>query len=212
MISTIFIGFSFLANLFSTQPAQPERALLAEKSYSLEYRYPDKWVSNVFKDNILLALYYLRGNEKSSNVNWTEVEKPFHYEFGLEKDKTFAFQGDVLPEFEGRVSKTTGSNFSSYEGYKSDGWLIGDGVCQLASFINMAARQAGLSVLSPTNHNFAAIPEVPKEYGVAIFAHNPMQNLYVTNNKNGKITIAFDYKNDILTIRIYERKTADNGI
>lgn len=202
MIQNVLIGISLLTNLFPVQQQEPSVNVLSERNFNLEERYPDKWVSNVFKDNILLTLYYLRGNEKTQNVDWAEVQKPFHYEFKLKKDKVFAFHEDVLPQFEGKVVKTTNSHFNSYEGFKSDGWLIGDGVCHLASFINMAARDAGLNVLSPVNHNFAAIPQVPWEYGVSIFSSQKQQNLYVTNNKEAEIALAFDYKDAILKVSV----------
>lgn len=205
MFQTIFIGISLLSNLFPSETPKPAANVLAERSFSMEERYPDKWVSNVFKDNILLSLYYLRGNEKTQNVNWTEVQKPFHYEFKLEKDETFAFHENVLPEYEAKLAKTTNSKFNSYEGFKSDGWLIGDGVCHLASFINWVARDAGLDVFSPVNHNFAAIPEVPWEYGVSVFSTSQVQNLYVRNNKEEKIAIAFDYKDGILKVSVLEQ-------
>lgn len=55
------------------------------------------------------------------------------------------------------------------EGLISDGYLTGDCVCHLASLIYWAARDAGLTALAPTNHDFTTIPEVPKEYGVSIY-------------------------------------------
>ncbi len=184
--------------------------ILAQRSFSLEYRYPDKWVSEIFKDNILLALAYLRGYSKTEEMNWTAVEKPFHYEFILKPGEVFAFHDDVLPQYQEHIVKTTGSHFIWNEGYKSDGWLIGDGVCHLASFINWVARDAGLDVLSPTNHDFAAIPEVPREYGVAIFAvpgmhgSDELQNLYVKNNHTHDITFVFDYNGKDLKVSVKE--------
>lgn len=200
---TIFIGISLISNLFSN-PSAPEPKILAQKEYSLENRQQDRWVNGVFKDNILLTLYYLRGNKVTQNVDWEEVNKPFRYEFKLEKNKTFAFHDVVLPEFEEKIVKTTNSKFTSYEGFKDDGWLIGDGVCHLASFINMAAREAGLDVLSPVRHDFAAIPQVPWDFGVSIFSTQGQQNLYVTNNKEAEIAIAFDYKDGILKLSVLE--------
>lgn len=210
MFPTLFIGIPLLSNLFAPQPSKPAENVLAEKSFSMGYRYPDQWVSNVFKDNILLTLYYLRGNPKTQEVNWTAVERPFHYEIKIPKGKTFAFHEDVLPEYKDKIVKTTDSHFNSYEGFKSDGWLVGDGVCQLASFINMAARAAGLDVLSPTNHNFAAIPQVPREFGVAIYDvpgqnySNELQNLYVTNNRGKETSLAFDFDGKNLKVSVTE--------
>lgn len=152
----------------------------------------------------------MRGIVKDSKVNWNEVEKPFHYEFKLDKNQVFAFHDDVLPQYKDEVVKTTNAHFNSIEGFKSDGWLVGDGVCHLASLINWAARAAGLDVLSPTNHDFAKINEVPREFGVAIYDvpgqtySNEMQNLYVKNNKNKEISIAFDYNGTDLKVSVLE--------
>ncbi len=207
MFQTIFIGITLLSNIFVSSPSAVQKdQILGQRSFSMENRYPNKWVSDIFKDNILLTLAYLNGYDKTSDVKWEAVEKPFHYEMVLKPGQTFAFHDDVLPQFIGKVAKTTGSHFNSYEGFKSDGWLVGDGVCQLASFINMVARDAGLDVVSPTRHDFAAIPEVPRDYGVAIYNYpgqsysNEMQNLYVTNNKGKDIAFVFDYNGKDLKI------------
>ena len=211
MFPTIFVGLSLLSNLvFATPSAKPKEVVLGSGDFSLEKRYPNQWVSNVFKDNILLTLAYLRGTIHDSNIDWTEVEKPFHYEFKLEKNQVFAFHSDVLPQYKGEIVKTTDAHFNSSEGFKSDGWLVGDGVCHLASFINMVAKKAGLDVLAPTNHNFAAIPQVPEKFGVAIYdvpgqsASNELQNLYVRNNKDKEISIAFDYDGTNLKVSVEE--------
>src|SRR5260221_10714289 len=161
MFPAIFVTFSLLVNLVtgSASSIVSDKHLLAQRSFSMENRYADKWVSDIFKDNILLAIAYLRGYDKTQEVDWKAVEKPFHYEFTLKPNETFAFHDDVLPQFKDSVVKSTGSHFNWSEGYKSDGWLVGDGVCHLASFINWVARDAGLEVVSPTRHDFAAIPE-----------------------------------------------------
>lgn len=210
MFQTIFIGLSLFSNIFSTSLPAVDYHLLSERSFSLENRYPDKWVSNVFKDNILLTTAYLRGYEKTTNVKWTEVTKPFKYEMVLKPGEVFAYHEDVLPQFEGKIAKTTNAHFNSYEGFKSDGWLVGDGVCHLASFINMVAKAAGLDVLSPTRHDFAVIPEVPADYGVSIY-DNPgqsysdkMQNLYITNNKNKEVAFVFDFDGKNLKLSVKE--------
>lgn len=218
MFQSIFINGSFQASLIglslissllvATPSAKPETPVLGSREFSLEKRYEDKWVSDVFKDNILLNIAYMRGIVKGPNIDWDEVKKPFRYEFKLEKDKVFAFHEDVLPQFKGKIAKTTNAHFNSYEGFKSDGWLVGDGVCHLASIINWAARDAGLEVLSPTNHDFAAINEVPREYGVAIYNvpgqsySNQLQNLYIRNNKDKEIAIVFDYDGENLKVSV----------
>lgn len=211
MFESVFIGLSLISNLLIASPSAQPAHILGTREFSLEKRYNDKWVSDVFKDNILLNIAYMRGIVKNpSNVNWEEVRKPFHYEFNLEKGQVFAYHEDVLPEYKGKVVKTTGAHFSSYEGFKYDGWLVGDGVCHLASLINWAARSAGLEVLSPTNHDFAAINQVPREFGVAIYdvpgqtSSNELQNLYIRNNKDKEVSITFDYDGENLKISVIE--------
>ncbi len=211
MLSQIFITVSLISHIFTATPStMPVSNVVAEKSFSMENRYTDKWVNGIFRDNILLTLAYLRGYDKTSKVNWEEVRRPFHYEFSLEKGQVFAFHDDVLPQYRGEVAKTTTAHFNSYEGYESDGWLVGDGVCHLASFINMVAREAGLDVQSPTKHDFAAINGVPRKYGVAIYdmpgqnSSNELQNLYVKNNKDKTVEIVFDYNGKDLKVSVVE--------
>lgn len=186
-------------------PIPPEN-VLASHEMSLQKRYYP-----VQKENILLNMAYLDGRVKSrSDINWDEVQKPFKYEFKLDPQKTFAFHDDVLPEYEEQVVKTSNSHFMADEGYKSWGYLAGDGVCHLASLIYWAALDAGLEVKAPTNHNFMAIPEIDKKYGVSIYANpdtkraNDKQNLYITNNKEKPITFKFEYDGDKIKVSILE--------
>ncbi len=190
-------------------PVQP--TVLGGQAFSLEKRYADSFVNGVFKDNILLTLAYLRGVEVTNNPKWDAVEKPFTYSFTLKPGEVFAFHEDTLPEFGGKVVKTTNAHFGAQEGFKSDGYLVADGVCHLASLIHEAAFNAGLKVVSPTNHNFAVIPEIPREFGTAIYympgekSSNALQNLYVENNKNQAVEIVFDYHNDQLKVSVEEK-------
>ena len=77
----------------------------------------------------------------------------------------------------------------------------------------LAAQKAGLEVKAPTNHNFANIPQVPKEYGTSIYyypsqhSNNAIQNLYIKNNKNNEIAFKFDYDGKNLKISVVELKT-----
>lgn len=151
------------------------------------------------------------GNVKSKNdISWEKIEKPFHTEFTLKPGQEFAFHDKILPEYNKNVVKTTNSHFDYEEGFKSDGYLTGDGVCHLASFIYWVAKDAGLNANAPTNHNFAKINDVPKEYGVAIydmpgsFETSALQNLYISNNKEIPITFSFDYDGKDLTVKIFE--------
>lgn len=177
----------------------------AQRQFSLADRYPVKSVSDVFRDNILLTLAYMDGRvADKGKIDWSAVDKQQSYTFTLKPGEVFAFHEDVLPQFKGMVAKTMNAHFMWDEGFKSDGWLTGDGVCHLASIMYWAAKNAGLEALAPTNHNFANIPEVPKEYGVSIFAHNPEQNLYITNTLNKPIEFAFAYDGTALTVKVID--------
>lgn len=190
---------------------QIQENILASHEISLEYRYPDKRISEIFKDNILLNIAYMDGKvTKREDINWDEIRKPFKYEFRLNPGQTFAYHDDILPQFNGKVTKTTNAHFNWFEGFKSSGYLYGDGVCHLASLIYWVAKDAGLDAYAPTNHNFMNIPEIPKEYGVSIFSNpyikgnDAMQNLYITNNKGKAITFKFDYIDENLRITVVE--------
>lgn len=179
---------------------------LASRSFPMTDRYDNTFVNDIFKDNILLTVHYIAGDvENPSSIDWTEVEKPFHTEFTLKPGEEFAFHDGVLPQYK-NVVKTTGVHFNSAEGFKSDGWLIGDGVCHIASLIYWAARDAGLAAYAPSNHNFAKINDVPREYGVAILSPEPLGNLYITNSLDKPVTFNFDYKDQNLTVAVTEAK------
>lgn len=183
---------------------------LAQREMSLLNRQPDKWVNQVFADNILLNLAYLRGTHNGRQVDWDEVKKPFEYEFKLDPNQVFAYHDDALPQYEGKISKTTNAHFNAAEGFRSSGYLFGDGICHLASLIYWAALDAGLEAEAPTNHNFRNIPDVPKEYGVSIYSNpfakgsNTLQNLYITNNKSKPITFKFEYRDNKIKVAVVE--------
>ena len=184
---------------------------LASQTISLEKRYEDRFVNDVFKDNILLNTAYFSGKvTKKENINWNDVKKPFKYRFTLMPNKTFAFHEDVLEKYKDSVSLTTNANFNFDDGFKSDGYLTGDGVCHLASLMYLVAKNAGLEAYAPTNHDFREIPEISKEYGVSIYkmpgntSSNAMQNLYITNNKENPIVFELSYKDSQLKFSINE--------
>jgi len=184
---------------------------LASRSYSMEDRYNVPSVNKVFKDNILLTLKYLDGSVKAKgDISWSEIEKPFHTEFTLKPGEGFAFHDQVLPQFKDLVVKTTNSHFNSDQGFVSDGYLVGDGVCHLASFIYWVAKDAGLDALSLARHDFAKINDVPREYGVSIrfmpgeFSNSSRQNLYIVNNKEKPVTFEFDFDGSNLKVDVVE--------
>jgi hypothetical protein len=127
----------------------------------------------------------------------------------LQPGQVFAYHDAVLPEFAGKVVKTTNAHFDASEGFVSDGYLYGDGVCHLASLMNWSARDANLEVVSLVNHDFAHIPEVPREYGVSIYSAggasvaSEKQNLYIRNNLDTAVSFVFAYDGDRLTVSVY---------
>lgn len=186
-------------------PLAPEY-VLASHEISLEKRYYP-----VQKENILLNLAYMDGRVTNrSQINWDEVRKPSFYEFKLEPDQTFAFHDDILPQYSGKVTKTTNAHFNFAEGFKSYGYLVGDGVCHLASLMYWTALDAGLKAEAPTNHDFMAIPEIDKKYGVSIYNNpymwgaNARQNLYITNNRDKTVEFKFEYNGDKLKVSVVE--------
>lgn len=189
---------------------QPE-PVLASREISLDKRYPSIFVNEVMKENILLNLAYMRGIVlPAEKIDWIKVTEPFTYTLVLKPGEVFAFQEDVLPEYKEDLVRTTNAHFNASEGFKSDGYLIGDGVCHLASLIYWAAVDAKLDTKAPTSHDFSVIPEVPKEYGVSIYyspgntVGNAAQNLYVKNDKTVSIVFVFSYKDELLKVDIKE--------
>jgi len=201
---TLFVAASPAPEL---PPTQPTPHVLAREDFSLTDRYSNQFVNDVFADNILLTLSYMSGQSQvGQKVNWDTVHQPSEYHFILQPGQSFAFHDQVLDEYKDSVVKTTGADFSSDEGFKSDGYLVGDGVCHLASFMNEVATEAGLKVEAPTNHNFAKIEDVDKKYGTAIYyiagekSMSSKQNLYVTNTTDKPIAFLFNHKTDSLEI------------
>lgn len=184
--------------------------VLASRAISLEKRYNNEFVNTVFKKNILLNMSYMKGSiDKNGLIDWDKIQKPFEYSFSLKPNETFAFHDDVLNKYENKITKTTNAHFNSQEGFLSDGYLVGDGVCHLASIIYWAAKDAGLNTEAPTNHDFMVIPEVPKEYGVSIYNYpgrediGSMQNLYITNNKEYPVTFYFKFDGTSLAVFVF---------
>lgn len=193
--------------------AVPKPVVMATHTISLDQRYADKSVNDVFKDNILLNLAYMNGQVKDPHsIDWQAVEKPFSFDIMLRKGELFAYHEDILPEYQGLLTKTAKAHFNAQEGFKSDGYLMGDGVCHLASLIYWAAKDAGLEVKAPTNHDFANIPQVPREDGVAIYfmpgqtSTNAQENLYVKNDLNQDVILSFVYDGHDLTASVEEVK------
>jgi hypothetical protein len=184
--------------------------VLASRTFSLDDRYRNAFVNDIFKDNILLTMSYMDGQVKTKDqIDWSKVRADFSYQFTLKPGEEFAFHDQTLPEYSKNIVATTNAHYNFDDGFESDGYLTGDGVCHLASFIYWVAKDANLTAYAPTNHDFANIPDVPKEYGVAIFA-NPYakeganSNLYIINNKEKPVTFEFSYKNNNLSMSVTE--------
>ncbi len=200
---------AMLINMVTGTNPAPKQVVLAQHSMSLQDRYPDQSVNEVFKDNILLSIAYLDGRVKDpKTISWGELNKPFTYEFSLEPKQTFAFHNDVLSEYSGKVAKTTNAHFNSEEGFKSDGYLVGDGVCHLASLLYWVSKDGKLQALAPTNHDFHVIPDIPKDYGVAIYdmpgqSGSASQNLYITNTLDKPIIFHFAFDGQTLKVTLF---------
>lgn len=197
--------------IISPIPVLQKPTVLSQRQFSLENRYDNSYVNGVFKDNILLNIAYLAGKITSpGQIDWNNIEKPFEYKFTLQPGKTFAYHNDILAKYEGKVTQTTNAHFNAQEGFKSDGYLVGDGVCHLASLIYWAAKDAKLDAEAQVNHDFAKINDVPREFGVAIYSVpgqrevSARQNLYVTNNRQKSVEIKFAYAESTLKVSVYE--------
>jgi len=192
-----------------TTPTNSPGKLLAQATYSLTNRYTDPYVNNIFSDNILLTLAYMGGKvKKDQKFSWSTVRAPGVETLFLKPGGTFAFHDMTLDKYKDKIAATTNAHFASNEGFKSDGWLVGDGVCHLASFLYIASKEAGLQIEAPTRHDFAEIADVPESSGVSIYSsrNNPassaLQNLYITNNYNKTIAFIFTHEKDKVNIKI----------
>jgi len=198
------------AAIIAIQPLLPGDNILSSHQISLEKRHAVESINNIFQDNILLNLNYMEGKVLDRDqIDWDEAKKPSTYSFRLNPGETFAFHDDVLPKYEGKVVKTTNAHFNAQEGFKSSGYLYGDGVCHLASLIYWVALDSGLETEAPTNHNFMVIPEVDKKYGVSIYADpfskaDARQNLYITNNKENPVLFKFEYMDNNLKLSVVD--------
>lgn len=213
-------GLIFMGNtlLFGVPIDANQNVAVYEHKMSLDNRYADSSVNEVMRDNILLTLAYMRGVVRnSSDIDWERVRKPFDYVFTLKPEETYAFQKDSLPEFEHSITVTTSLHFASQEGFKTDGYLYGDGVCHLASLFYWVAKDANLTAVAPTSHDFATIPEIPREYGVAIYSQpdqkdtNANQNLYIQNNYSGPVQFEVIYDGKNLEVKIKKNKNENSA-
>lgn len=182
--------------------------LLAQKELDLTTRQRDRYVNEVFSDNILLYLHYLKGdadvainNQLATTgqkvMDFEKVRQPFSFRLTLLPQEVFSFHPDVLPELKDKLKVSAPTTFKSSEGYRFVAGLWANGVCHIASLINWAAQEAGLKVTAKVNHDFAPIPGVPREFGTAIYymegssPANRQQNLYLENIYDFPVTLNF---------------------
>lgn len=161
-----------------------KEVVLAEHTLDLTIRDKVPIVNEVFTFNILKALEYLGGDR-----------------FVLEPGETFAFHGNVLPEFSD-PKFTMNSRFFIEEGYRAIGGLGGNGVCHLATFINWVAKEAGLEVTALVSHDFSPVPGVAREYGTSIRSQSPTQNLYIRNGFDYSVTFVFEAGKEEVVLKI----------
>ncbi len=207
LIATILTTFVLGGNI--ALPQNESKIVLSERQFSLENRYAVKSVNEVMKKNILLNMAYLQGTVSSkSDINWDKVTSTFHFEKTLNPGSTFAYHDIVRKEYLDKLAFTTNAQFNSSDGFLSDGYLYGDGVCHLASLINWAALDAGLTTVVPKDHRSVAhIPDVPDDYGVSIYMNKSAgaganNNLYITNTKDKPVTFHFEYDGTDLKVYI----------
>lgn len=182
---------------------------LSSRTMSLNNRFGYDLPENAYKDNILLNLAYIHGSVKTkSDINWDNLKQAKTIEMTLEPGQMFAYHDLIDPKYKGENIKTVHTNFGAGDGYKFSDGLYGMGVCHLASLMHWAALDAGLESIAPTNHDFFAIPEVPKEYGVAIYSSpdsisaSEKQNLYIKNNFDSKVIFKFDFDGTNLKVSV----------
>jgi|GEM_PF-3281540 len=197
----------------------PEKKTIALKRMDLNKRNVSSMVSEIFRDNILLNLHYIKGDvdkytdfEKSTSyqkiIKWEKIGEPFEFSFTLKPDELFAFHDEMLPEFKERKSVKTGwTQFSVEDGYKVLDGLPGNGVCHLATIFNWVSSEAGLFVKAPTSHDFYPVPEIPREFGTSIVYipgayTTQLQNLYVVNNFTYPVTYEIKADKNAVEIKV----------
>lgn len=211
-VATILTSLILGVNILSPQTIPNQKdIILSNREFSMNNRYSIESVNEIMKKNILLNMAYLEGTvSNKKEINWEKVTAPFHFEKVLNPNATFAYHEIVRQEYEGGVAFTTNAQFNSSDGFLSDGYLFGDGVCHLASLINWAALDAGLKTVVPKDHRSVAhIPQIPDDYGVSIYMNKSVgagaeNNLYITNTKDKPVTFHFEYDGTDLKVFITE--------
>ena len=208
MIKQLIFGIVGAFSIFLTPGLGGEERILekrvtvlVEQSLDLTTRAAATAINQGFSDNILLALHYLKNDVRSTEIDWEEIRQPFEAFFVLGPGELFAFHDTLLPEFE-KADATMNTDYLSPGGYKTLLGLSGNGVCHLASLMNWAASKAGLEVLAKVKHDFAPIPEVPREHGTSIRTYDKQQNLYIKNSLEVPVTFVFSVNSQSVNLKI----------
>lgn len=206
-VITLFSGINTPIDNFA-QNTQSSGIVLARQELDLNNRYPVNSVNEVFSDNIILYLHYMNGSvtsvldtEKSTAnrriIDWEKARKPLAFSLTLSPNEVFVFHPDVLKEFDEKNLTIVDTSFGSTDGYRFIAGLWGNGVCHIASLINWVSKEAGLTVTSKVNHDFAVINGIEKKFGTAIYYlegsnwSNQAQNLYIENPYSFPVTLNF---------------------
>ena len=196
LISTVIAPLTQGVRPLLSPAPEIQEEVLAEHFMDLNTRAAGEYVNDVFKFNILLA-----------------VEK-FGHSFTLEPGEGFAFHENMAPEFADLAMKTGFTRYTAKEGYQTVLGLPGNGVCHLATLMNWVASDVGLEVTARVNHNFAPVPEIPREYGTSIrymadgSRNTQNQNLYIINNFDFPVEFVFETAEDEISLKIL--KEGDN--
>jgi len=196
------ISHDLIVSSAAVQPKQKD--VLASHVLDLTKRDKNEFVNQVFKHNILLTVSQIPGQA------WKSQDRPGLFSFVLQPGEVFAFHKNILGEYREKEVKAVSSEFKSSEGYRSSGWIVGDGVCHLASLMNWTASEAGLKVKAVVNHNFRSIPGIPRQYGTSVrysqSGHNSQnQNLYIENNLNYPVEFRFEVQGNNLRLEIIRK-------
>src|ERR1051326_4554076 len=99
IIPAVATAVALTVHTLQPLPQNQNMHALAFHLMPLGDRYPVASVNDVFKDNILLTLAYMRGDMPKKQLTWNDVKKPFHFEFTLQPHENFAFHDTALPQY-----------------------------------------------------------------------------------------------------------------
>ena len=120
-----YVCFDYAYFELDFDPSKPDGrgdSYVASHEMSLDNRYGNNYVNDVFKDNILLTLRYLEGTvTEADKISWEAVEKPLMYwvakDAGLEAvspvNHNFAVVPEVSREYGVSISFRPGETYRS---------------------------------------------------------------------------------------------------